>query len=110
MGNIFSTEEEEQKTYTLQDISTLKQELGRIYYKGLKEDFIPYDEEMYLYFTMKFSEEIIDIFTRLGLKLIRLEIGTSLLLSGLLPTVNLWYLSQASNLLLFADFLIMDSS
>ena len=38
MGNIFSTEEEEQKTYTLQDISTLKQELGGIYYKGLKED------------------------------------------------------------------------
>ena len=27
-----------------------------------KEDFIPYDEEMYLYFTMKFSQDIIDMF------------------------------------------------
>ena len=32
------------------------------YYKGLKEDFVPYDEEMYLYFTMKFSQDIIDMF------------------------------------------------
>lgn len=27
-----------------------------------KEDFVPYDEEMYLYFTMKFSQDIIDMF------------------------------------------------
>lgn len=34
------------------------------YYKGLKEDFIPYDEELYLYFTMKFSQDIIDFFMK----------------------------------------------
>ena len=27
-----------------------------------KDDFVPYDEEMYLYFTMKFSQDIIDLF------------------------------------------------
>ena len=32
------------------------------YYNQLKEDFEPYDEEMYLYFTMKFSQDIIDLF------------------------------------------------
>ena len=29
-----------------------------------KEDFIPYDEDMYLYFTMKFSQDIIDMFIK----------------------------------------------
>lgn len=34
----------------------------KTYYIQNKYDFVPYDEDMYLYFTMKFSQNIIDLF------------------------------------------------
>ena len=37
MGNLFSFEEEEQRTYSLKDIPTLKQDLGKMYYKGTED-------------------------------------------------------------------------
>ena len=33
-------------------------------YINEKEDFVPYDEELYEYFSLKFSQNIIDIFLR----------------------------------------------
>lgn len=37
MGNLFSFEEEEQRTYSLKDIPTLRQDLGKMYYKGTED-------------------------------------------------------------------------
>jgi len=48
------------------DIATFKSKLYRWIYKSYvlqqREDFNPYDPELYEYFSMKFSEDIIDIF------------------------------------------------
>ena len=38
MGNLFSTEDDEQKTYTLKDLNSLKNELGRIYFKDTGDE------------------------------------------------------------------------
>jgi len=38
MGNLFSTEDDEQKTYTLKDLNSLKDELGRIYFKDTGDE------------------------------------------------------------------------
>ena len=46
--------------------STFRRKFYEFIYKTYnnqqKEDFVPYDEDMYLYFTMKFSQDIIDMF------------------------------------------------
>ena len=48
------------------DIATFKSKLYRWIYKSYvlqqREDFNPYDPELYEYFSMKFSEDIIDVF------------------------------------------------
>ena len=50
------------------DISTFKLKLYRWIYKSYflqqRNDFDPYDPELYEYFSMKFSEDIIDMFVR----------------------------------------------
>ena len=38
MGNLFSSEDDEQKTYTLKDLNSLKDELGRIYFKDTEDE------------------------------------------------------------------------
>jgi len=34
------------------------------YYKQKKDNFEPYDEELYLYFSLKFSQDIVDLFMK----------------------------------------------
>ena len=43
----------------------LYQFLYQTYVKQTKDVFIPYDEELYEYFSLKFSQDIIDIFIRM---------------------------------------------
>ena len=43
----------------------LYQFLYQTYVKQTKDVFIPYDEELYEYFSLKFSQDIIDIFVRM---------------------------------------------
>jgi hypothetical protein len=47
--------------------STFKSKFYQFVYRSYineKEDFVPYDEELYEYFSLKFSQNIIDIFLR----------------------------------------------
>jgi len=49
------------QTYVKQTYVNVKQ----TYVKQTKDVFIPYDEELYEYFSLKFSQDIIDIFIRM---------------------------------------------
>jgi hypothetical protein len=48
--------------------STLKSKFYQFAYQSFvnqKEEFVPYDEELYEYFSLKFSQDIINIFLRM---------------------------------------------
>jgi len=48
--------------------STFKYKFYQFVYRSYvnqKEDFVPYDEELYEYFSLKFSQDIINIFLRM---------------------------------------------